>query len=187
MFTTSDLLDLGSLVATTWRSAAGRDWSVPAGTLEWTCTQTADHAVDTVWAPVYFLDSRRTDSYPGWGVFSAGADATAAQLAEAVEAAARVLAAVVDGTPADVRAILFRRPEPVTAPPADFAPRGALELILHAHDVCAGLGVPFDPPAPLCARLRDHTRDWPYWGYWDGGLEFTDDPWRDLLRSTNRA
>ena len=42
-------------------------------------------------------------------------------------------------------------------------PRGGLELALHGHDVCAGLGVPFDPPTDLCERLRAHTQDWPHW------------------------
>ena len=92
---------------------------------------------------------------------------------------------VADAGP-DVRAVLFRRPQVVTAPPRDFVPRGALELILHAHDVCAVLGVPFEPPADLCRRLREHTRPWALWTLaWDG-LPCTDDPWGDLLTGSGR-
>ena len=31
-----------------------------------------------------------------------------------------------------------------------------MELILHAHDVCSGLGVKFEPDLYLCRRLREH-------------------------------
>ena len=66
-------------------------------------------------------------------------------------------------------------------------PRAGLELILHAHDVCAGLGVDFEPDAGLCARLRDHTSSWPEWTIeWDG-LSRSDDPWGDLLAASGRA
>src|SRR5688500_14669268 len=66
-FTADDLCALSDLVGTTWLMAADRDWSVPAGTLDWTCTATADHAVDCVYAPAFFLASRRTDAYPEAG------------------------------------------------------------------------------------------------------------------------
>ena len=34
---------------------------------------------------------------------------------------------------------------------------GGLEMILHAHDVCTGLGVPSSRPPSSALRLRDHT------------------------------
>lgn len=53
-----------------------------------------------------------------------------------------------------------------------------MELIVHAHDVCAGLGITFEPPADLCRRLRDHTRSWPMWSsHLRYGLPDTDDAW----------
>jgi hypothetical protein len=61
-------------------------------------------------------------------------------------------------------------------------------LILHAHDVCAGLGVPLVPPADACARLRDHTHGWPHWtGPGWRPPPTTDDPWHDLLVGSGRA
>jgi len=186
-FTCDDLEQLASIVAATWRAAADRDWSARAGTLEWSCAQTADHAVDTVLAPAFFLASRRLDAYPDGG-WSPGLEATAEQFAAAVETTSRILSAVVTATAPDVRAIIWRRPAPESRGPADFVPRGALELILHAHDVCAGLGVAFDPPADVCDRLRAHTSDWPFWqmgGAWSP-LTMADDPWADLLRASGR-
>jgi Mycothiol maleylpyruvate isomerase N-terminal domain len=121
-------------------------------------------------------------------VASPGPDTDPPTLIEALETAARVLAAVVTATPPGVRAVIWRRPRVETRPAGDFAPRGALELILHGHDVCAGLGVPLAPPPEPCDRLRRHTSDWPHWATpgWRP-LLLGGDPWADLLRSSGRA
>ena len=55
--------------------------------------------------------------------------------------------------------------------------RAALELALHAHDVCVGLDIPFEPPAAITRRLREHTRPWPMWTTEWNGLGDTDDAW----------
>jgi hypothetical protein len=62
-----------------------------------------------------------------------------------------------------------------------------MELILHAHDVCTGLGVEFRPPEPLCEHLRQHTRAWPHWhsAGWVS-LTMVGDAWPDLVHSSGR-
>ena len=189
MFTRADLEALTEIVADAWTAGADRDWSAQAGTVEWTCTRTADHAVDCVFAPAFFLASRRTDGYPDAGEnFTVGPDATPAQLVEALRIASRVLAAVVADADPSVRAVIFRRPDVITAPPPDFLPRGALELILHAHDVCKGLGVQFEPPVTVCAHLLEHTAGFPYAAVgWTKPDPVAPDPWGELLRATGRA
>lgn len=187
-FTVPDLYELSELVATTWASASDRDWSVRAGTLEWTCTATADHAVDCVYAPAFFLASRRQDAYPdAGGDLTMGDNADPARLVESLHIASRILAALVHDAEPDVRAVIFRRPQVLTAAPHDFLPRGALELILHAHDVSVGLGVRFEPPSGLCHRLREHTRPWPIWDAWSTALVTSDNPWGDLLAASGRT
>jgi hypothetical protein len=188
-FTTDDLDRLAAAAVAAWRAGLDRDWSARAGTLEWSCRRTADHAVDAVLAVAMFLAARRQDGYPAWwGEQSMGPDAGPEDLVEGLASAARLLSAIVDATPADVRAVIWRRPEVEVRGPADFAPRGGLELILHAHDVSSGLGVPLVPPADACARLRDHTRGWPHWTSpgWCPAPS-TDDPWHDLLVGSGRA
>ena len=188
VFTPDDLLALGAHVADRWTAGADRDWSVPAGTLEWSCTATADHAVDCVFAPAVFLASRRTDRYPDMAIFTAGPDATPQQLVESLGVMCRIVVDVVAGADPATRAVLFGGPAVVTGAPADFVPRAGLELILHAHDVCAGLGVEFEPDAGLCRRLRDHTARWPMWVHAFGAeLPRTGDPWGDLLAGSGRA
>lgn len=185
-FSVEDLYEVAGAVAEAWRGGLNRDWDARAGTLEWSCRQTADHAVDTLVAPAFFLASRKTDAYPDGG-WSPGVEAAPEAFVDGVEMGARILGAVVSAAPPDARAIIFRRPVTVS-PPADFAPRGALELVLHAHDVCSGLGVEFEPPRPACEKLRQHVQSWPFWkpDFWPP-LTMTGDPWHDLLRSTHRV
>jgi hypothetical protein len=186
-FTTDDLYELSDLVAAAWTSAADGDWSVAAGTVEWSCLATADHAVDCVYAPAFFLASRKQDGYPDTGLdLTSGPDATVPRLVQSLRIATRILGAVVNEAEPGTRAVIFRNPAVVTAAPEDFPPRGALELILHTHDVCTGLHVPFEPPAGLCLRLREHTRPWPMWTFVWTELGRTDDPWGDVLTASGR-
>lgn len=187
LFTVADLHALTDLVASTWLAAAHRDWSVPAGIVEWSCLATADHAVDCVYAPAFFLASRGLDRYPAAGSDpTLGANATPELLVDSLWLASRMLAAVVNDAEPGVRGIIFQRPDVLTGAPPDFVPRAALELILHAHDVAVGLGIAFDPSAGLCHRLREHTRHWPVWKTAWNDLGRTDDPWNDLLRASAR-
>jgi hypothetical protein len=185
-FTTEDLVELSAMAGGAWLDAADRDWSAPAGTLEWTCLATADHAVDCVYAPAFFLASRRTDDYPvAGGDLCLGDAATPPALVESLEIATRLLVALVRDTVPSERAVLFRRPVVLGAPP-DFVPRAALELALHAHDVGVGLDVPFVPPDDIARRLREHTREWPFWMSVGDGLAATEHPWEDLLIGSGR-
>ena len=122
MFTTDDLDVLADQVIVDWRAHADADWGVPAGTLEWSCRETAVHVVDTLFAPAFFLASRRTDAYPGFGPLSAPAKASITDLAHGLRGAANLLIGVVRDADPGVRAIIRRSPKPETAPPADFVP-----------------------------------------------------------------
>jgi hypothetical protein len=189
VFDDHDMTTLAELVCESWEEGADSDWSATAGTVEWTCTATADHAVDTVLAPAFFLASRKIDGYAdyGWDPFLMGDKATPRNLIDGLRTATRVLIGVVVSAEPQDRAAIWRRPTVEARPPADFVPRGAMELILHGHDIALGLGVEFEPPADLCARLREHTAEWPMWKVWGDRLTFTDDPWGDLLRGGGRA
>ncbi len=186
-FTCEDLDELTRLVVEAWRSGSDRDWSVPAGTLEWSCLRTAEHAVDTVFAPAFFLASRKLDGYPGYDLFAPGPGVSPELLIEALQAANRMLTAVVRAAEPEARAVIWLHPLESRGP-QDFVPRGALELILHAHDVCTGLGVDFRPPEELCQRLRKHTASWPMWGSqgWQPPA-MTGPAWPDLLHASGRA
>jgi hypothetical protein len=181
-FTADDFAGLSAQVIATLTQGLDRDWSAPAGTLEWSCSTTIDHTVDCVFSYALFLAARRDDVYPPFGELHALEGATPGDLVNGLAAVCTMLSAVITTAPSNARAVIFGSGALGCGSPQDFAARGALELILHAHDVCSGLGVPFDPPRAMCARLRDHTRDWP--GVRD--IHATDDPWFDLLARSGR-
>ena len=176
------------MVAEGWLAAAGLDWSRSSGRVEWPCSKTADHVIDTVVVPAFFLSSRRLDDYPEGG-WRPGEDASPKRLADGLRTGARLLAATVRGTDPTARAIIWRRPTLEARGPGDFVPRGGLELILHAHDISVGLGIDLSPPKAMCERMRRHTEAWPHWTFAPGWtpLRMTGDPWRDLLRASGRS
>jgi hypothetical protein len=188
-FTRHDLVTLADCVGEAWRAGAGGDWSVRAGTLAWSCARTADHAVDAVLAVAFFLASRRTDGYPEWGwtVPTTAENGRPDLAGEAIATVGHVLSAVVADAPPGTRAVIWRQPRVEVRGPEDFPARGGLELVLHGHDVCAGLGVPLRPPAAAIARLIEHSRGWPHWQApgWRP-VATGDDPWAGLLAAAGR-
>ena len=181
-FTVGDFRTISGLAIEAWRAGAEQDWTVPAGTLEWSCWTTADHTVDCVFSYAVFLASRKQDAYPLLGEVHAPPEATPHDLVNNLETVCRLLVGTIEEAPPGTRAILYRRPEVTTGDRDEFAARGALELSLHTHDISTGLGVPFHPPADLAERLREAVRDW------KGGVTpRTDDPWSDLLERSGRA
>lgn len=180
-FTADDFATVGALVLDAWASGVELDWSVPAGSLEWSCLYTADHTVDCVFSYALFLGSRKQDGYPNFGELHALSDATPADMIDGLRAVNTMLSAVIVTAPPDATANIFGG-LPTVGGPADFAARGAHELILHGHDVCTGLGLPLDPPADVCRRLLDHTSTWPRMPT----VDRTDDPWADLLQRSGR-
>ena len=74
-----------------WESGLDRDWSVPAGTLEWSCFTTADHTVDCVFSYALFLASRRQDTYPNFTELHALPGASPADLLYGLRAVCTML------------------------------------------------------------------------------------------------
>lgn len=182
-FTAADFDELSRLVVEAWQSGLDRDWSVPAGTLEWSCFTTADHTVDCVFSYALFLASRRQDRYPPFTELHALPEATPADIVNGLRAVSTMLLAVIAEAPPATRSVISGPPFLATGTPQDFAARGGLELILHAHDVCTGLGIRFEPPRDLCERLRESTGTWPI----GPDVSPTDDQWSDLLQRSGRA
>ena len=160
-FSVEDFCALSALADRALRSGLDRDWSVPAGTLDWSCSQTLDHTIDCVFSYALFLGSRRQDSYPPFRELHALEGATPLDLVQGLHAVATMLEGVIRVVPPDTQAVLLRRPTVVTGGPDDFAARGAHEMVLHVHDIASGLGVAFAPPREQCERLLDRTDGWP--------------------------
>lgn len=151
-----------SLAVSTLRTAADRDWHIPAGDLEWSVWETVEHIADDLFAYAMQLTPenpplttyvpfgwrRNRPGGPALTVYAAeGADPEA--LLQVLEASGGMLAAVVAVTPPGRRAW---HPYGVSDP-AGFAAMGVVETLVHTHDIAAGLGLPWSPPEDLCDRV----------------------------------
>jgi hypothetical protein len=181
-FTRTDFDELSALMLDGWAAAVDLDWSVRAGPVEWSCLRTAEHVIDCVFSYALFLASGKQDGYPRFGELAALDGAGPSDMVDGLRAVTTMLSAVIAAAPADRRAVIWRRPTITLGSPDDFAARGGLELILHASDIAAGLGVALAPDAERCRRLYETTGGWP--GTVD--IDPTGDPWNDLLSRSGR-
>lgn len=166
-------------------AAAPSTWDAPAGHVTWTCWETAEHVADDLifyatqltrtatgdHAP--FTMTARREGGPRVAVF-ADPQAGPAGLLDVVDACGGLLAAAVRAAAPQARGYhVFG-----VADAEGFAAMGIVEVLVHTADIAAGLGVPWDPPADLCARVL--ARLFP-------DVEVTGDPWRTLLWATGRV
>lgn len=173
---TADDLDAAvSTTVTTLRPATGRDWSVPAGALEWDCWHTAEHIGDCLLSYAGQLVAQPTTRFVRFEVY-ADTDAAPAEVLEFAEAGGRILAATVRACPPQVRGW---HPTGM-ADPEGFAGMGCVEALVHGHDIAQGLGLALDPPRKVCSRVL--ARLFPH-----AVADLADlDPWMALLWATGR-
>jgi hypothetical protein len=118
---------------------------VPAGEVSWSCWRTAEHVVDDLVAyALQVASGARLDYVPITGprgeseVVRVAPASGPAGLAEALTASAELLATQVEAAPPERRAY-----HPFgLSDPAGFAAMGVVEILVHAYDVVAGLGLP---------------------------------------------
>ncbi|TNH26855.1 hypothetical protein FHG89_19880 [Micromonospora orduensis] len=120
-----------------------RDWSVPAGTLTWSCWTTAAHVAHDLLAYAGQVTASPDGGYLPYDL-RVSSTATPAQVLTVVRACAGMLATAVDAAAPDARAWHFG-----PCDPAGFVAMGVPETLLHTHDITVGLGVPWQPPPEL--------------------------------------
>ena len=134
----------------------GRDWSVPAGSLEWTCWETAVHVAHDLLAYAGQLAGRPSDAYLPLDLTVPTGTAPRDVLA-VVSACGALLRTMVATAGADARAWHWGPTDP-----SGFAAMGVNETLMHTLDITRGLGIDWLPPAPLCAGVLDRLfRDAP--------------------------
>jgi hypothetical protein len=136
-----------SVVATLGPSIS-QDWQAPAGSLEWSCRFTAEHAAHCLQAYAMQLASRAPAHYVSF--FSrALEDSTTAEVLELLEASGRLISAAVRAAKPTDRGF-----HPFGMADAEgTAGMGCIELLVHAGDIPAGLGRLFEPPPDVCAWI----------------------------------
>ncbi|WP_242885250.1 maleylpyruvate isomerase N-terminal domain-containing protein [Actinomadura litoris] len=184
---TADDLDRALRLSLEVLAAAPPDgWDGNAGALEWTCWETAEHLADDLFAYAAQLGPRRPPQdrevpfrwerrRPGGPANVIYADRSAGPegLLEVLESCGALLVAMARCAPPEVRSHHGFG----LSDPAGFAAMGAVEVLVHTHDLAAGLGLTWEPPGDLCAGVL--ARLFP--GAPEG------DPWQVLLWSTGRG
>ncbi len=170
--TSADVVDAAAWARDTLAPAEASDWEARAGEPEWTCRRTLDHMANTSIFYATALANRATGPMPK--VRNGDAGAPVRILLEIVPAAAGILAEVARAAPADARGW-----HPAGIADAEgFCAMGADEILVHTADIASGLGVDFDPPVELCARVGARLFPWAPVGA---------DPWASLWWANGRA
>jgi hypothetical protein len=124
-----------------------RDWSAKAGSLDWSCWQTAAHVAHDLLAYAGQLSARPTGGYLPMDL-TVNASASPSDVLQVVAACAALLSTAVATADPDARAWHWG-----PCDPAGFAAMGVAETLLHAYDITQGLGVAWLPPEHLCAGV----------------------------------
>jgi hypothetical protein len=174
------------LTVTALGRAPAEAWGNQAGSLEWDCWETVEHMADDLFAYATqltpatpegsYVPMATTSTRPGGAESAIHVDRAngPTALLQAVEACGALLVAMVTTSSPDTRGW-----HPAgTSDPEGFAAMGVEETLIHGHDAAQGLGVPFEPPADLCARVL--SRLFP-------GAPADAPPWAALLWVSGRA
>jgi hypothetical protein len=161
------------------RSAAGKDWSVPARPTTWSCRFTLEHVAEDLTIYGLQLAAGATEAYlPIETKIEDTADP-----AEAVEGLSAVCQVF--------QTLLRVAPEGATgwhpygvADAGDTAAMGVIELMVHTWDICQGLGVEWAAPQEPSRRVLD--RVFLDVDRADPALSGVDS-WRTLLWATGRT
>lgn len=147
---TIDSRDLDRAVAETLRVLGphvAADWRVRAGTLDWSCRETAVHVAHDLLAYAGQVAARPADAYLPFDLV-VRPDAPVAEVLAVVRACGGLLGTAVAAASDGDRAWHWG-----PCDPAGFAAMGIAETLLHTHDITRGLGVAWRPPADLCAAV----------------------------------
>ncbi len=125
------------------------DWTVRAGTLEWTCWQTAAHVGHDLLAYAGQLAARPTDGYLPVDL-TVRPSASPADVLQAVTACGGLLSSALATADPAVRAWHWG-----PCDPTGFAAMGVAETLLHTYDIARGLSVDWLPPAGPSAAVLD--------------------------------
>lgn len=124
-----------------------RDWRVRAGSLDWTCRETAAHIAHDLLAYAGQVAGRPDDAYlPFDLVVSDGA--TPREVLRVVVACGRLLSSALATADPGARAWHWGPTDP-----SGFAAMGVNETLMHTYDITQGLGIAWRPPASACAAV----------------------------------
>lgn len=123
------------------------DWTVGAGTLDWSCWTTAAHIAHDLLAYAGQVAGGASDSYLPFDL-AVHADVPPAEVLRVAAACGGLLSGAIAAATPGATAWHFG--------PSDaggFAAMGVGETLLHTYDITSGLGIPWRPSARLSAGV----------------------------------
>nr|WP_202524376.1 maleylpyruvate isomerase N-terminal domain-containing protein [Kitasatospora sp. SID7827] len=125
----------------------GRDWSVPAGPLEWNCRDTLAHLGHDLLGYAGQVTARPGDRYLPFDL-TVRPEAGPAEVLDTALACGELLALALAAAEPGLRAWHWGPTDP-----SGFAAMGTAETLLHTHDIATGLALDWTPPPALCAAV----------------------------------
>jgi hypothetical protein len=123
------------------------DWTVPAGSLEWSCWTTAAHVAHDLLAYAGQVAARPTDTYLPFDL-SVRTGTAPREVLQVITASGGLLSAALATAGAHARAWHWGPTDPT-----GFTAMGVGEVLLHTHDITQGLGVRWLPPGRMCTAV----------------------------------
>lgn len=165
------------------RGLVDEDWSLPAGTLEWSCRRTVDHTVDCVFSYALQVAARAEGGFLPFTELHALDEAASTDLVHGLGAVSRMLVDLLRVAPEGTVASDGRFRLGVE----DWCARAAYEIALHTFDVTSGLGVEWRLPDELCRAIVASDMLWMFdrAAATAGGADA--DPWEMLLAGSGRT
>lgn len=127
----------------------GADWHVPAGSLDWSCWETAAHVAHDLTAYAMQLAARTDDVYLPVDLTVRPGTAPA-RLLQIVGGCGRLLTTAIDAAGPQARAWHWGPTDPT-----GFAALGMNETLVHTYDIAQGLGLDWLPPADASRTILD--------------------------------
>jgi hypothetical protein len=123
------------------------DWRRRAGTLDWTCWQTAAHVAHDLLAYAAQLTARPESAYLPFDLV-VSEQASPRDVLRIIRGAGGLLSSALAASDPAVRAWHWGPTDP-----SGFAALGVNETLVHTHDITAGLGLRWRPPESLCRAV----------------------------------
>jgi hypothetical protein len=123
------------------------DWRRRAGTLDWSCWETAAHVAHDLLAYAGQLAAQPDNAYLPFDLVVRD-DASSRELLRIVTCAGRLLSTTLAASEPTVRAWHWGPTDP-----SGFAALGVNETLMHTHDIAEGLGIHWRPPESLCSAV----------------------------------
>jgi hypothetical protein len=124
-----------------------RDWRVPAGSLEWSCWETAVHVAHDLVSYAGQVAGGPTSAYLPFDL-TVPAGTPPQDVLAVVAACGGMLSSTIAAADPQARGWHWGPTDP-----AGFAALGVNEILVHCYDITQGLAVDWLPPEPLCTAV----------------------------------